>query len=96
MGRRIASIYLLHPGIPITAQVQPVWVLRLDKSNLFFSAPALELLFAVDCLEYVIKRFPIEQAIDAISLCEPVDVMEFVFEDAFVKIAGNANVERSG
>lgn len=58
-------------------------------------ALALELLFAVDCKRYFIERFPVQQSLDEMAIRKPFDAVELVLEDAPVKVAGHADVERS-
>jgi hypothetical protein len=58
-----------------------------NERNLLRPSPSFQLLFTGESLVHVVIRFPIEQASYVIPVRESLKVMEFVLEDATVKVA---------
>ena len=81
------------PREPFSSQVLPGGISAFDQPNFLGSAPAFELLFAVDCFVYVVEGFVVDQAVATILLAEALSQVVFVFVGAAAQIVGHADVD---
>ena len=70
-------------------------VLEFDQRDLLRSAPAFELLLAIDGFLNIVKGFAVEETLDIVFVGEAWNAMEFVLEDALGKVTRHAYVESS-
>ena len=66
-----------------------------QQSDFLCARPTLQLLLAGQGLVDIVVGFPVQQADHVIARGESFLVMEFVLEDALVKIAGDSDVQRA-
>ena len=96
-SRSIPTLFtVLHPVVPVFAQIKPLRIHRLDQHNLLFPAPTLELLFAIDCLVNLIVRLPIKKPLDIVVIREARNTVKLVLECPLVQVACHSDVECAG
>jgi hypothetical protein len=65
------------------------------SATLSHSVPSLELLFAVDCIRDVIKRFVINQPVTLVGSRETVNQVVLMLENATVQVVGHSDIQDS-
>ena len=96
LSRSISDFSRLHPREPFGGEIDPVRVAAFEEGDFPDTRPAFQLRFARKGFVDVIVRFEVEQPNDIVAGRECFVVMEFVLEDAFVKIATDSDVEGAG
>src|SRR5262249_18503427 len=81
---------------PSFSQVLPLWIHRLDQSNLLFASPALDFLFPTNRRPHVREDFVIDQLVDIILAGEPGGLLALMLQSAVVDAVGDAGVKRAG
>ncbi len=74
-------------------KVVPIGVLALDQVDLPLPMPALELLLASDGGRHVAKYFVSDQRVDAVALCEALDLAVSMLPQPSNEVRGYADVE---
>jgi len=72
-----------------------VRIAAFQQRDLFGARPTLQLRLAGQGLVDIVVGFPVQQADHVVARGESFLVMEFVLEDALVKIAANSDVQRA-
>ena len=68
----------------------------LDEPDFLFAPPALEFLFACNCLVNAAEGFEVNEAKNSIARCESGNKALAVFDHSVNEVAGHAGVEVSG
>jgi len=63
-----------------------------DQGDFLFPPPALQLFLSRYGFVNVVVRFPVDQAVDVVTIGETFDTVEFVLEDALVEVAGHSDI----
>jgi hypothetical protein len=84
-----------HGAVPVLGQVFPFRVQAFDQPELFLSAPALELLFTINGVGYVIETFPVDESSSVVGGGESIRFLRFVLEDAAMEVVRHADIQRA-
>jgi hypothetical protein len=92
----LCSLPGLHPGIPVTSQVNPVWILTRNERYLLLASPSLQLCLAGNSFVDVIVGLPVEQACYIVLVREPFEVVVLMLEYPLMQVPAESDVQRPG
>jgi len=80
----------------VLSQVLPARIRLFDHRDLFLTPPTLELFFTAECIRDVSECLVVDETMDLVFLGEAFDGIDLMLTDAPLKIAGYADVKRTG
>ena len=82
-------------GEPLSGEIFPGGIAAFDQADLLHSAPALELLLAVNCLRHVVERFVIHQPMASILFGKALNEPILVFEHSSAQVVRHPDVDHA-